>query len=127
MAAALSIPQSHVIANELLFDPGTGAYAGFNSDQPTSRSGGKLAVAQQLRAAGHAPLVMVGDGATDLEARAADGSGADCFIGFGGTRVRAGSRHWPSLRPPRHVALHSIGSHGLGFLYFSPSPGGCVL
>lgn len=37
---------------------------------------------------GYETVVMIGDGATDMEARDVDG-GADAFIGFGGVKVRS--------------------------------------
>ena len=93
LADALGVPRARVFANRLLFTPaGTagaagGAFAGFDEDAPTSCSGGKLVVARRLREAlGGGPLVCVGDGLTDMEARAE--GGADCFIGFGGVRAR---------------------------------------
>ena len=50
---------------------------------------------------GYTTVVMVGDGATDMEARDIPG-GADAFIGFGGiaTRaaVKAGAAAWPQCR-----------------------------
>lgn len=62
-----------------------GAYAGFDAAEPTSRDGGKAEVLRGLVAAhGYAPLLMVGDGVTDMQARPP----ADAFIGFGGVVVR---------------------------------------
>jgi phosphoserine phosphatase len=62
-----------------------GAYAGFNPDAATSRSGGKAKVLGMIREEGEAgPVVMVGDGATDMEARPP----ADAFVGFGGVVTR---------------------------------------
>jgi phosphoserine phosphatase len=64
-----------------------GEYAGFDRDEFTSRSGGKPAAIRALRQK-HAlqRVVMVGDGATDLEARK-EGAAA-LFIGYGGVVVR---------------------------------------
>ena len=54
----------------------------------TSRAGGKAKVVADLKAAhGYKTVVMIGDGATDMEARDIEG-GADAFIGFGGIAVR---------------------------------------
>jgi phosphoserine phosphatase len=73
-----------VIANTLLFNP-DGSHAGFDQAAFTSRSGGKGAAIADLKARfGYRPLIMVGDGATDLEARPP----ADGFIGYGGIVVR---------------------------------------
>ncbi|KAK9874831.1 hypothetical protein WA026_005645 [Henosepilachna vigintioctopunctata] len=62
-----------------------GDYAGFDETQPTSRSGGKAEVIRLLKEKyGYQNLVMIGDGATDLEACPP----ADAFIGYGGNVVR---------------------------------------
>ena len=48
--------------------------------------GGKAKVVADLKAKhGYKTVVMVGDGATDMEARDVEG-GADAFIGFAGSR-----------------------------------------
>ena len=57
-----------------------GSYAGFDDSCPTCQTKGKNVVARRLRAeyqAGH--VVMVGDGASDLEVK----GDADLVIGFG--------------------------------------------
>lgn len=69
-----------------------GSYAGFDESAPTCRSRGKNAVARRLRAElGATEVVMVGDGASDLEVK----DDAERFIGFGGfadrPRVRQGA------------------------------------
>jgi phosphoserine phosphatase len=43
VAQMLSIPESRVYANRILFKP-DGSYAGFDDKEPTSRDGGKAAV-----------------------------------------------------------------------------------
>jgi phosphoserine phosphatase len=43
VAQMLSIPESRVYANRILFKP-DGRYAGFDAKEPTSRDGGKAAV-----------------------------------------------------------------------------------
>jgi phosphoserine phosphatase len=84
LARALGIPASGVFANQLRFTE-EGEYAGFDSQRPTAQAGGKAAVLFRLkRQFGYHPLVMVGDGATDLEAKPP----ADFFIGYGGVVVR---------------------------------------
>lgn len=46
-----------------------GDYAGFDESQPTSVSGGKKVIVQRLKDEfGYKNLVMIGDGATDMEA-----------------------------------------------------------
>ena len=106
IADSLGIPRSRVFANSILFDAETGEYAGFDPEEHTSRSGGKLAAVQAIRkehqqvgegggegegggASPSFPIVAVGDGITDAEAVSADGSGADVFIGYGGIVERA--------------------------------------
>jgi len=62
-----------------------GDYAGFDEDELTTHSGGKGEVIQVLKNRfGYKRVVMIGDGATDLEASPP----ADAFIGFGGNQVR---------------------------------------
>ena len=84
VARELGIRDDRIIANILLFDA-DGAYQGFDLRCPTARSGGKaIAMGELKQRHGYAPLIMVGDGVTDLEARPA----CDGFIGFGGVVVR---------------------------------------
>lgn len=86
IAASLSIPPERVYANTLLFKS-DGSYAGFDPEQFTSRSGGKAAAIKEIKSLyGYQSVVMVGDGATDLEAR--QPGGAEIFIGYGGVVVR---------------------------------------
>jgi phosphoserine phosphatase len=88
LADSLGIPVSHVFANNLLFDDENGgSYAGFDPEEFTSRSGGKReAVVHIKEAFGLNSIAMVGDGATDAEAK--DSDGAKLFIGYGGTVFR---------------------------------------
>lgn len=82
VAVQLSIPLDNVFANRLLFNA-DGTYAGFDEDEMTSDSGGKGRVVEHLkRKFNYERLIMIGDGATDMEAN------ADGFIGFGGNIVR---------------------------------------
>lgn len=84
LAKLLEIPVHRVFANRLYFKL-DGSYATFEKSEPTSESGGKGRVINQLKSEhGFQRLVMVGDGATDLEACPP----ADAFVGFGGNRVR---------------------------------------
>lgn len=41
VAEILSIPRGNIYANGLIFDVSTGAYTGFDPEEPTSRDGGK--------------------------------------------------------------------------------------
>ena len=85
VAKVLDSPLERVYANNLLFDEATGKYVGFDVAEPTSRAGGKGVVVGMLKEKfGYDPIIMVGDGATDMEARPP----ASAFVGFGGIVVR---------------------------------------
>ena len=64
----LGLGPDEVAAVELRFGD-DGAYAGFDEASPLARSGGKRAVVEGWRRALPGPILMVGDGVTDLEAR----------------------------------------------------------
>ncbi|CAL9200937.1 unnamed protein product [Musa hybrid cultivar] len=67
VALQLGIPLENIFANQLLFGS-SGEFVGFDSKEPTSRSGGKATAVQQIRKVhDYKALVMIGDGATDLE------------------------------------------------------------
>ncbi|KAI4374520.1 hypothetical protein MLD38_012504 [Melastoma candidum] len=86
VASILGIARESIFANELLFQS-SGEFSGFDVNEPTSRSGGKATAVQQIRKArGYKSLVMIGDGATDLEAR--QPGGADLFICYAGVQLR---------------------------------------
>ncbi|XP_023893112.1 phosphoserine phosphatase, chloroplastic [Quercus suber] len=86
VASILGIPPENIYANQLLFGS-SGEFVGFDTKEPTSRSGGKATAVQQIRKAhGYKALVMIGDGATDLEARKP--GGADLFICYAGVQHR---------------------------------------
>ena len=83
----LGIPDDAVDAVPITFD-GDGAYAGFDADAPASRAGGKAELVRALKRAEPPipePIMFVGDGATDLEAR----DDVDLFVGYGGVLARA--------------------------------------
>ena len=82
LAAALEIPDSHVLAVPVHFDE-AGAYRGFDTDSPLPRAEGK-AVVCRLLAARHGSIAMVGDGVTDVAAR----TGGAYVVGFGGVVYR---------------------------------------
>merc|ERR1719460_3172301 len=87
IAAQCDVAKEDIYANTLLFAD-DGSFTGFLETEPTSRAGGKAKVVADLKAKhGYKTVVMVGDGATDMEARDIEG-GADAFIGFGGIAVR---------------------------------------
>ncbi|CAH1134233.1 unnamed protein product [Ceutorhynchus assimilis] len=84
IADQLKIPQDHIYANRLKFYF-NGEYAGFDANQPTSKSGGKGVVINHLKEKyAYKNLILIGDGATDLEASPP----ADAFIGYGGNIIR---------------------------------------
>ncbi|CAN0871123.1 Phosphoserine phosphatase, chloroplastic [Linum grandiflorum] len=88
VASILGIPVERIFANQLLFGR-SGEFVGFDANEPTSRSGGKPTAVQQIRKAhGYKAMVMIGDGATDLEAKKP--GGADLFICYGGVQLREG-------------------------------------
>lgn len=71
-------------AVDLYFNP-DGTYLGFDRAYPCTRTGGKVEVIERLRNEfGPSKVVMVGDGASDLETRPA----VDLFVAFGGYVVR---------------------------------------
>lgn len=82
IAEELAIPLENVFANRLIFNS-DGSYSSFDEDEMTSDSGGKGRVIEYLKKKHHYQrLIMIGDGATDMEAN------ADGFIGFGGNIIR---------------------------------------
>ncbi|XP_059608896.1 phosphoserine phosphatase isoform X2 [Phlebotomus argentipes] len=85
VAEQLGIPPENIYANKLFFTF-KGDYAGFDTTQPTSRSGGKAEAINKIKArTGQNEIItMIGDGATDLEASPP----ANYFIGYGGNVVR---------------------------------------
>uniref|UniRef100_A0A0B7A049 Phosphoserine phosphatase n=1 Tax=Arion vulgaris TaxID=1028688 RepID=A0A0B7A049_9EUPU len=84
VAAELDLPQENIYANRLLFNE-DGSYAGFDTNEPTSQSGGKPRVVQHIKDKySLKTIVFIGDGVTDLEACPP----ADAFIGYGGNVVR---------------------------------------
>jgi phosphoserine phosphatase len=66
-------------AVDLHFDA-AGAYRGYDTGNPCTRSGGKADVIRALRAeTGAGRVIMVGDGASDLDTKPV----VDLFVGFG--------------------------------------------
>jgi len=87
IALELHIPQRNIYANEILFDA-HGRYAGFDREAPTSASGGKPKVLKRMhKKHGYVTMIMIGDGATDMDARTH--GLASAFIGYGGVTARA--------------------------------------
>ena len=87
VATKLNIPITNIFANTILFDSNTktGEYTGFDDTEPTSRDMGKPTALKQIQALKkYETMVMVGDGATDAQAKPP----AKAFIGFGGVVQR---------------------------------------
>lgn len=86
VAKHLNVPISHIYANTIFFkDDIDGSYAGFDRNEPTSADLGKpkaLTHIQSLK--NYQTMVMIGDGATDAQAKPP----AKSFIGFGGVVER---------------------------------------
>lgn len=86
IAYELHIPQDNVYANKILFNE-DGSYQGFDRNAPTSASGGKPAVLNMMKKQkGYKTMIMMGDGATDMDARKS--GPASAFIGYGGVTAR---------------------------------------
>jgi phosphoserine phosphatase len=84
MAAALGIESRAVGAVALDFDE-AGEYRDFDRASPLARSGGKTELLEVWRAELKRPIMLVGDGMTDLEARPV----VDVFVAFAGVVARA--------------------------------------
>jgi len=85
LAEILNIPKTNIVANTIFFDE-EGKYKGFDAEEPTSQDMGKPKALQQIQDANinYKTMVMIGDGATDAQAKPP----AAAFIGFGGVVVR---------------------------------------
>ena len=81
-ATKLGIPSASVSAVRIDFAE-NGSYAGFDLESPLARSGGKLEVVESWDLP--RPSLLVGDGATDLEAS----GGVDAFAAYMGVAFRS--------------------------------------
>lgn len=91
IAKILCVGKNNIIANTIFFDEktATGEYTGFCREEPTSADMGKPKAVQQIKDEhGYETIVMVGDGATDAQAKPP----AQAFIGYGGVAVREAVR-----------------------------------
>ena len=89
---------ARIEAVPLRFDA-AGAYAGYDRSAPAARRGGKPAIIQALKLELQpARVVMVGDGASDLETRDV----VDLFVGFGRYAER------PAVRSGAHHFVHRL-------------------
>jgi phosphoserine phosphatase len=86
LARHLGLPAEAVSAVPVHFDD-AGRYAGFDASAPAARAGGKAEVVRAWKQASPAvagPVLLVGDGATDLEAR----DEVDLFVAYAGVVSR---------------------------------------
>ncbi|HEX6307386.1 MAG TPA: HAD-IB family phosphatase [Longimicrobiales bacterium] len=81
---ALGLAREHVAAVAIDFAE-DGSYAGYDETSPLARSGGKCDVLRAWRRRLGPRVMMIGDGATDLEAAEA----ADVFVAYTGIAERA--------------------------------------
>lgn len=79
----LGIADEAVAAVDLVFDQ-NGEYEGYDAMSPLAASGGKVRIVEQWTAAMARPVMLVGDGATDLEAKGV----VDMFVAFAGVAAR---------------------------------------
>ncbi|MGH7662923.1 MAG: HAD-IB family phosphatase [Gemmatimonadaceae bacterium] len=85
LASALGVDEESVAAVELRFGPAPACeYAGFDEQSPLARAGGKRVQIERWHPVLTRPIMLVGDGATDLEARPA----VDRFVAFAGVVER---------------------------------------
>jgi phosphoserine phosphatase len=85
LALAVGLTERAVEAVDVHFDE-NGDYAGFDETSPLTRSGGKRIILERWLPELPRPVMLVGDGATDLEARPP----ADTFVAFAGVVERPG-------------------------------------
>lgn len=116
LAEELGIDAETVAAVDIYFD-GDGAYAGFDAGSPLAYSGGKQVVIERWRPELRRPVLLVGDGVTDLEARDV----VDAFAAFAGVVERAPVVEMadvvvrsPSLAPVLAIALDGEPPRGAG-------------
>lgn len=107
LASHLGLGPESVAAVDIAFDS-DGAYSGFDKASPLARTGGKRHVIEAWKPSLQPPIMLVGDGATDLEAKPA----VDLFVAFTGVAARpaialAADRvvEGPSLLPVLALAL----------------------
>ncbi len=127
LSRELGVPEDHVAAVDLSFDA-AGEYDAFDADSPLTGAGGKITILRAWASQLHRPVMMVGDGMTDLETRPV----VDLFVAFAGVVARpsvmAGAdvviRQFslaPVLalaldRPPKHEPARSLYERGLSML-----------
>jgi len=134
LAARLGVAPGDVAAVEIHFDA-QGAYAGYDHASPLARAGGKRELLAQWRNELPTPIMLVGDGATDLEAKPA----ADLFVAFAGIIERpavtahadvvVGARSLAPIfalalagHPPASPYARALFNRGLELLHASARP-----
>jgi len=83
LARELGLEDDDVAAVDVYFSA-DGAYAGYDAASPLARSGGKRVVVEEWLPELPRPVLMVGDGATDLEVQGL----VDRFVAFAGVVAR---------------------------------------
>ncbi len=83
LTRSLGLPDAAVAAVGVHFGP-DGGYAGWDAGSPLAYAGGKRVVLERWAPGLPRPILMVGDGATDLEARPV----VDAFVAFAGVVER---------------------------------------
>ena len=83
LARRLGLDPADVAAVDIRFTPG-GTYDDYDATSPLARAGGKRELLAEWRATSPRPMMFVGDGATDLEAK----SVVDLFVAFTGVVAR---------------------------------------
>jgi len=83
LARELGLSDDDVAAVDVYFSA-DGAYAGYDAASPLARSGGKRVVVEEWLPELPRPVLMVGDGATDLEVQGV----VDRFVAFAGVVAR---------------------------------------
>jgi phosphoserine phosphatase len=122
VAAELGIAEDDVRAVAVRFDD-AGEYAGFDDASPLARSGGKEAVLRGWSLP--RPALMVGDGATDLEARPA----VDAFAAYMGIAFREAVAAGADfvLRDPSLAPVLSLAADAADRARLSASPFAALL
>jgi phosphoserine phosphatase len=97
LGEALGLGRHEIAAVDIEFDE-AGNYRGFDRGSPLARTGGKRELLSIWRRELKAPVMLVGDGATDLEAREV----ADVFVGYAGVVAR------PAVVAAAEVVVRSL-------------------
>lgn len=96
LARMLGLPDEHLAAVGVRFGP-EGDYADYDAGSPLARSGGKRAIVEGWLPSLPRPIMMVGDGVTDLEVKPL----VDRFVAFAGIVAR------PAVIDAADVVIHA--------------------